>query len=272
MLRSMNELHHYAISASDGEVGQVNDLFFDDQSWVVRYLVVETGSWLLSRKVLISPYAMGEPEWITKRLPVHLTMHQVQNSPDIDTEKPVSRQHEMTYADYYGYPYYWGGDGLWGDGGLWGDAGNASAQRVRSESETAYAQAEKLRHVSDDPHLRSCKAITGYHIHASDGELGHVSGMLVDDQTWAIRYLVIDTSNWWMGNKVLVPPQWITGLDWAQSLVTVDMTQQTIKDAPKYESSLMLSRQQEHELYSYYDRPNYWDEDKQRNLPIESAN
>ncbi|MBK9444229.1 MAG: PRC-barrel domain-containing protein [Comamonadaceae bacterium] len=116
MLHSTQEMKDYAIGATDGEIGHVVDFFFDDQSWVIRYLVVETGSWLMSRKVLISPFALQDADWMHKRLPVQITREQVKHSPDVDTQKPVSRQHEMAYADYYGYPYYWDGSGLWGDG------------------------------------------------------------------------------------------------------------------------------------------------------------
>jgi len=115
MLSSMEDLEHYAIRATDGAIGQVKDFYFDDEAWVIRYLVVDTGTWLSSRKVLISPIAIGEPNWAEKILPVSITKEQVKNSPDIDTDKPVSRQHERRYLGYYGYPYYWGGGGPWGD-------------------------------------------------------------------------------------------------------------------------------------------------------------
>src|ERR1700691_472875 len=116
MLSSMSDLEGYAIRATDGTIGHVKDLYFDDEAWVVRYLIVDTGSWLSSRKVLISPMAIGQSSWADKTLSASLTREQVKSSPDIDTDKPVSRQHEMEYLGYYGYPYYWGGDGLWGQG------------------------------------------------------------------------------------------------------------------------------------------------------------
>ena len=116
MLRNVKDLEGCAIRATDGTIGHVTDLYFDDLTWAVRYLVVETGHWLASRKVLISPIAVGQPDWESRVLPVSITRSQVQLSPDIDTDKPVSRQHEMLYLGYYGYPYYWAGDGLWGQG------------------------------------------------------------------------------------------------------------------------------------------------------------
>ena len=258
MLRTMQELKSYVIGASDGDVGHVKDFFFDDEDWVIRYLVVETGSWLSSRKVLISPYAIGDADWNAHRLLVRISKAQVTHSPDIDTEKPVSRQNEVLYADYYGYPYYWEGGGYWGGDMYYPTLPLSANAGVKSKAEP--------RQVSDDPHLRSCQAVVGYRIHASDGEVGHVSAMLVDEETWAIRYLVVDTSNWWMGHQVLIPPQWIAGIDWYQSSVDINLTRDSIQGSPVFESSDALNRQHELDLYRYYDRPNYWEKEKQREL------
>ena len=111
MLRSMKDLEDYAIRATDGTIGHVKDFHFDDKAWGIRYLVLDTGTWLSSRKVLISPIAIGHPDWAGKILPVSITKEQVKNSPDIDTDKPVSRHNEIRYRGYYGYPFYWGGPG-----------------------------------------------------------------------------------------------------------------------------------------------------------------
>lgn len=263
MLRNIKNLEGCAIGATDGPIGHVRDFYFDDAGWVVRYFVVETGRWLASRKVLISPIAVGEPDWAAKRLPVSLTKEQVRDSPDTDTDKPVSRQHERDYSTYYGYPYYWRGAGLWGEGAypnllLPGFEGFGLAQSSSSEGEYAYAQREAARHRNDDPHLRSCNAVAGYHIHAIDGEIGHVESLLVDDRTWAILYLVVDTSNWWGGHKVLIAPSWIDDVSWFDSLVSVRLTRQAIEDAPAYDPTEPLDRQHEMRLYKHYGRPGYW--------------
>jgi sporulation protein YlmC with PRC-barrel domain len=258
MLRNMQELKSYAIGATDGEVGKVSDIFFDDKSWVVRYLVVDTGSWLKSRKVLISPYAVQRANWDQKRLPVILTQEQIKNSPDIDTNMPVSRQHEMDYADYYRFPYYWGADGFWGDG-LY-----QPIEPTRSEAAELHVKAERARRRSDDPRLRSCQAVAGYTAHASDGDIGHVHSMLIDEETWAIRYLVIDTSNWLNGHKVLVPPEWISNVNWANSSVSINLTRATVQNSPRYESTEDLNRSHELELYSHYGRPTYWEREHAR--------
>ena len=263
MLRNIQDLEGCTIGASDGPIGHVKDCYFDDEGWVVRYLVVETGNWLASRKVLISPIAVSPPNWAAKLLPVSLTKEQVRESPDIDTDKPVSRQHELDHATHYGYPSYWGGGGLWGEGMypnmlLPGYEGFGSAEASRSEGEYAYAKREAARHQDDDPHLRSCNAVTGYHIHATDGEIGHVAGLLVDDRTWAILYLVVDTGNWWGGHKVLIAPSWIQDVSWFDSMVSVRLTRQAVKGAPAYDPTEPLDRRHEMRLYKHYGRPGYW--------------
>jgi hypothetical protein len=274
MLRSMKDLEDYAIRATDGTIGHVKDLYFDDQAWVVRYLIVDTGTWLSSRKVLISPIAIGHPNWTEKILPVSITKEQVKNSPDIDTEKPVSRQHEIRYFGYYGYPNYWGGAGLWG-GGIYpnmmmpGNAGFVStAHPVQSEAEKAYARNEAARHQDDDPHLRSCKAVVSYHIQATDGDIGHVQGLLVDEETWAIRYIIVDTSNWWLGHQVLIAPQWIQDVSWSDATVSVNLTRQAVKDAPPYDSAAQLDRKQETDIYKHYGRAGYWVDEVKRDGAI----
>lgn len=247
MLRSMQDLKGYTIGATDGEIGHLTDFFFDNDMWTIRYLVVETGSWLMSRKVLISPFSLMDTDWLHKRLPVRITRDQVKNSPDIDTQKPVSRQQEMFYADYYDYPYYWGGTGLWGDG-LYVPMAVPTATQSHASKQTA-----------DDPHLQSCQAIVGYDVHASDGDIGHVQGMLVDEATWAIRFLVVETSHWWLGHQVLIAPSWISDLSWPDSRVSVTMSREEVQSSPRFDSTEQLNRQHELDLYSHYDRPSYWE-------------
>ena len=266
MLRNSKDLLSLAIIATDGAIGEVKDIYFDDEAWAIRYLVVDAGSWLLSRKVLISPIAAGQADWPNMQLPVSLTREQVKNSPVIDTEMPVTRQHESNYLDYYSYPYYWGGMDLWGSGGypnmlIPGYAGYGSASAARAEADNAQARTEAHQRRSEsesDPHLRSCKAVIGYHIEASDGEIGHVQGLLVDEQSWAIRYLVVSTSNWWLGHEVLVAPQWIKHVSWTKQAVAVDLTRDALKKAPWYDPALPVGREMEIAVYKHYGRAAYW--------------
>jgi hypothetical protein len=258
MLRTLSDLHNYTIGATDGVIGHVKDLYLDDESWVVRYLVVDTGHWLASRKVLISPMAIGEPDWAKRLLPMSITQEQVKNSPDFDSERPVTRQHEMDYAGYYGYPYYWGGTGYWG-AGMYPNMGYRTVGTQHAmQQDLQYARTERARDEDADPHLRSAAAVTGYHIHASDGDIGHVSGMLIDDQTWAVRYFIVDTSNWWMGHHMLVAPQWIESVSWAEGAVSVKLTRQAVKDAPVFEPEKTPTREDEVALYEHYGHGGYW--------------
>ena len=270
MLRTMNDLEGYAIHATDGNIGHVTDFYFDDEAWVIRYLIVDTGTWLSSRSVLISPIAIGHPNWAEKILPVSITKEQVKNSPNIDTQKPVSRQHEIQYLGYYGYPYYWGGSNFWGGGAYpymmmpgYGTLG-ATPRPVRPEEIEAHARDEAARHKNDDLHLRSCKAVVGYLIEADDGDIGHLQGMLVDEETWAIRYLIVNTSNWWLGHEVLIAPQWIQEVIWSDGTISVNLTRQAIKDAPPYNSAEQLNREQELGIFKHYGRAGYWADEVER--------
>jgi hypothetical protein len=266
MLRKVKDLRGYAILATDGAIGEVDDLYFDDDRWAIRYLVVDTGSWLPGRKVLISPVAIGRPDWMAQQLPVSLTKAQVERSPDIDTREPVSRRRETEYLGYYGYPPYWGGAGLWGMGAYPG-----SLTTEGRFDEAVKARGTSAAHTPDDCHLRSCRAVTGYHIHARDGDIGHVKDLLVDDRTWAIRYLIVDTSNWWGGHDVLVAPQWIEAVSWRDAKVSVDLTRQAVKDAPPYDSAAQLDREQEQAMHEHYGRPAYWTTEASQDVPAPSA-
>lgn len=263
MLINVEDLEGYAVAATDGVIGHVKDLYFDDEGWTVRYFVVDAGGWLSSRKVLISPFAVGKPSASERVLPVSLTREKVKNSPDIDTDKPVSRQHEIDYLGYYGYPSYWGGAGAWGDvfypGAMlsgWGDVGARSGSIGPSTATSPPVGTQHEPHA--DSHLRSSQAVKGYHVHASDGDIGHVEGMFVDDETWAVRYLVVNTSNWWLGHKVLIAPKWIDSVNWPDASVSVDLTRQAVKDSPLYMATAPLDRTQETELYEHYGRRSYW--------------
>jgi hypothetical protein len=223
MLRNVKDLRGYALRATDGVIGRVEDFYFDDEDWGIRYLVVNTGSWLSDRRVLISPIAVGHAGWMAKRLPVALTRAQVEGSPDIDTRKPVSRQHEAEYFRYYGYPYYWGGAGLWGMGAYPGSL--TTEGRIEEELKIHGTHATST---PNDCHLRSSNAV-----------VGHLEDLLIDDHTWAIRYLIVNT-NWWSGHRVLVSPDCIRDVSWSEAKVSVDLTRQAVSDLPLYGSIAQL--------------------------------
>jgi hypothetical protein len=254
MLVNETYLKGLVIRATDGELGTVDEIYFDDESWAIRYLTVDTGGWLGGRKVLISPLAIVQAHWPARRLDVALTKKQVENSPDIDTKKPVSRQHEIVYGGYYGYPAYWGG--------------SAYSAGLALPMVPVAAVADNIPKTPVDTHLRSTAAVTGYHIEASDGEIGHLEGFVVDEDTWAIRYIEVATRNWWPGKRVLVSPAWIERVSWKESKVFVSLRRETIKEAPDYVESMAITREYEDRLYATYGRPPYWRQEAEHKSPL----
>jgi sporulation protein YlmC with PRC-barrel domain len=245
MLIKAKTLTGYKLASLDGEIGQVKQFYFDDKHWTIRYLVADTGNWLADRQVLISPYAMVVVNKEEHYIAVELTRKQIEDSPSLNSDKPVSRQFEEAYYGYYAWPTYWGGPYMWGP--------YSYPMRDREKWRES-TQGKKTW----DPYLRSTHDVSGYHIQAADGEIGHVEDFVIDDETWAIRYLVIDTRNWWPGKKVLVSPQWIERVSWSELEVFVNLPRETIKQSPEYTEESLLSRDYETRLHRHYDRIAYW--------------
>lgn len=263
-LRSAKDVRGYSIQATDDTIGHVEDFFFDDEMWALRYFVVNTGNWLFGRNVLISPLSVQGVDWANQRVDVALTRQQVKDSPDIATDRPVSRQQELEYLRYYNYTPYWGGGGIWGAAGMYPPAPAYPNAITPSAPETTGTQREidraiQAEEAAQDKHLRSANEVHGYHIQASDGEIGHISDFIFDDANWAIRYLVIDTRNWWPGKKVLLPPSWAHEINWPDRLVHIDLRRDTIKAAPEYEPDTLLNREFENRFYRHYQQLPYWE-------------
>ncbi len=221
MLYRNKELIGRSLRASDGDVGKVTDLYFDDDTWTVRYLVVDTGNWLSSRKVLISPQSLAAG--LAREGPVvaQLSREQVENSPPSQTHRPVSRQHEAELASHYGYPTYWFEAGFSGTGLL-------PINEAVHEARLA-AQASEPEPAAQDSHLRSIAELVGYHIRAEDGEVGHVIDFGVDPASWQIREMIIDTRNWLPGRHVRVELNAIRAIDWHERKVHVNLPRESIK-------------------------------------------
>jgi uncharacterized protein YrrD len=245
MLNKAKTLQGYKLDSLDGEIGTVKEFYFDDKHWTIRYLVTDAGNWLTDRQVLISPYAIVVVNTEEQYIAIELTKKQIEDSPPLKSDKPVSRQFEKTYFGYYGWPMYWGGPYLWG----------YSPYIVRDrEKWSASTRGEKAW----NHHLRSTHEVRGYHIQAADGEIGHVEDFIIDDETWAIRYLIIDTRNWWPGKKVLISPQWIERVSWRESKVSVNLARETVKQSPEYTEKSLLTRDYETMLHRHYNRQAYW--------------
>jgi hypothetical protein len=244
MLRNLKDFERYTVSATDGDVGTVIHFLFDDERWFVRYLVVETGGIFKRRQVLISPISFRNVDHSAARFHLALTMDKIRNSPNVDLDRPVSRQHEREYYGYYGYPYYWGYGGTWGMGYYPGAMTSAGYDRAGERPGEPVA----------DVHLRSAKELTGYHIEGTDGSIGHVKDFAVDDESWAIRYMVIETSNWWVGKSVLIAPEWTSRISWLDRKVYVDMTRAAIKTSPEWAIDEPINRAFEEQLSRHYGR------------------
>jgi hypothetical protein len=234
MLQSIKQLYGDKLGALDGDIGHVKDFYFDDQNWAVRYVVADTGTWLSGRQVLITPHAFESAHQAGKVLRVNLTRKQIEDSPSILAHKPVSRQYEEEYYQYYGWPCYWQGDGLWGmsgfpivplpeqslaEGSLASEPGTGGGP----ESESA------------DTHLQSAQAVNGYHIKASDGTIGHVCDFMMDDRSWVIGQLVVKIGHRFSGNEVQIPPSAVDRISYDESTVFVNLTSQEVEQSPAHE-------------------------------------
>lgn len=255
MLRSIRQLQGATIAASDGPIGSIRDFYFDDRWWTVRYLVVDTGKWLPGRMVLLSPAVVGRLDWSQRTVEVSLTREQVKGSPDVEEHRPVSRQQELTHLRYYGVPPYWLGPDLWGAAPYPTRLSGAE----QAELDRTIEHAQQVAVAQGDDHLRSMKEVAGYQIDATDGELGEIDDFLVDEETWAIRYLVINTSRWWFGKQVLIPPSWATSVSWDTRTVSVSVTRERVKESPPYDASAHLDRQWEADYHRHHGKPPYWD-------------
>jgi hypothetical protein len=258
LLRSLKELTGYVVQATDGDVGEVHDLLFSDDSWILRYLVVDTRKWLPGRKVLIPPREMEEPLWQERRFPVSLTQKQVKESPSLDVDEPVSRQHEGALHRYFEWKPYWVGAIPFHRPVSYPIPDRDSKQDTdESESKVAGDVLE-----NGDPHLRSTREVTGYRIEAPDGEIGHIDDLIAADDDWQIRYIVIDTCNWIPGKKVLLAVEWLDRFSWQDAKAFVDLSRKLIKDSPEFDPDKPVNREYEEILYDYYGRPRppHWDE------------
>jgi uncharacterized protein YrrD len=302
MLHRAHSLIGVKLHALDGDIGHIDDFYFDDLKWTVRYMIVRTGSWFSEKHVMLSPSAVRDVVWDEHAVYVDLTQEQIKTSPDLDLEKPVTREQEMELARYYQWPTYWLGSpvgvvdtpaanmglattavpgygvapmgippatpstprisehiandifstGVSEEGLVNREVANSPELKTEAEVQRA-AQAEGLHH-----YLRGVKEVTGYHIAASDGEIGHVEDFFIDEESWRIEYLLVDTRNWLPGRKVLISPNWIDSIVWEDSQVRVRASREQVKSSPEYEPRETVERAYEGRLHEHYGFPPYW--------------
>jgi len=233
-IRKLKDLAGYHLNALDGVIGELKQVYFDDRHWVVRYLVVHTGNWLLGQDVLIAPEAIQRVDEEKLCLDTGLTRLQIEQAPPIDTKQPVSRHYEMQYYRHYGWQPYWGTDSF------------LSPPLFFTPDE------EHIPALPEHPHLRSSQEVSGYRIQAQDDEVGKIVDFLLDDKGWSIRYLVINTGKWLPGKKVLISPAWIQQIDWTSEAILVTLSCKLIRSAPEYDPSEIISPDYELALYKHY--------------------
>lgn len=251
MLRTLTALEGISIHALDGAIGTVKDTYFDDKTWTVRYLVVDTGTWLTGRGVLVAPHAVAGIEWLRRRLHVDLTRDEVCNSPGIDIDEPASRQHETAYFDYYGYPYYWAGSFRWGP------TSYPPPLALRRYLDAAVQEAQAGEQQSrNDPHLRSAEAVIGYHIEAIDDSIGHLDDFLFDVRDWSLQSVVVDARNWLPGRHLVVAVDWIERVSRHERKVFAGLTRGAVREAPRWDPSRALTPDYESYLLRF-DRKNH---------------
>ena len=249
MLYKVKTLAGYKMHSRDGEIGRVKEFYFDDLHWKVRYLLADTGKWLPGRKVLISPESLIDVRKTTQDIAVKLTKKQIEESPSLDSDKPVSRQFEESFYEYYSWPIYWE------------EPYSAESQPyMLSNSDNAYIPVGNEGGKPLDPHLISTHSLMGYGVHALDGEIGIIDDFIIEDLEWAIRYLVIDTQNQNQDEKVLISTKWIDRFSWDDSKVFVNLTREAVKLSPKYIDDDTITRDYENGLHRHYNRQGYWED------------
>ena len=237
MVLRVDELRGFTIHATDGDIGRVYDLYFDDHCWTIRYLVVDTRHWRPGRRILLSPVSVRAVDWAHREIVVALSRDQIRRSPGVDSDQPVGHERIALFRECYTMPYAWALGGF-----LW--APTPSARRPR-----------QARRRPGDPHLRSARLLRGYGIKAFDGDVGHVDGFLVDDNSWNLPYVVVNTRHWRPASRVLVPVAWIAWVSWIELAVHVDLPVEQVLSAPDYDPSEPITDADEIRLSTHYGRP-----------------
>lgn len=235
------------IEAKDGSLGSVSDFYFDDQTFKLRWLIADTGQWLPGREVLIHPSAFGIPHPETHTIPVNLSKEQIEKSPDIAADQPVSMQMEAHLYDYYGWDPVWGA-------GLGGISAPISTPAYFGSSELAELEKNEGE---KDPHLRSFNEVAGYHIHATDGDIGHLHSFFADPADWGIRYLAVDTKNWWPGEHVLIAPFAVRQIIWEDREIRLNLTRDQVRSSPPWDRAETLGLSYQQRLHGHYGWPGF---------------
>lgn len=218
MQRRVSQLIGFDVMATDGKIGHVDEFYFDDDKWIIRYMVVKTGGWLSGRKVLISPGVLCAPDWKARLFPVNLTVEQVRNSPPTDTDKPVSRQQQEDLHQYYVWPIYW----------AWRPEFEASAGGASATIETS----------KGDPHLRSTRHVAGYKVQSGNTRVGFVHDFVVDDASWRVEWLIVDARSILLGRRILMDPKHIDRISLPEHAIVTGLSREGVASCPTFLETL----------------------------------
>ena len=254
-LLKFQDIQRWELGAQDGKVGRCHDLLFNDTDWTIRYLVADTRKWLPGRKVLISPLAVSAMEKSADTLDLPLTRDQIRNAPPLDSDAPVSRRYEIAFNRYYDWPNYWAGSSI-REPHLYTTLLHRPEELARRD-EIRSRFPDKLP--EEETHLRSVNEILGYRLLTGDTDLGNIEDLLVDDESWVIRYLIVDARNWLPESGwLLISQDWVEKIDWADSSITVKLSGQQLKKSPKFDPTMVIDREYERDLHDFYGLPYYW--------------
>jgi uncharacterized protein YrrD len=261
----MDDMIGFEVRTTDGDAGKVDDFYFEEEDWGVRYIVVDTGPWIFGRKVLISPEAIDDIQWQGKRVTTRLSRERIENSPEIDLAKPISRRNIDEIHGHYGWQAYWGGTvpmGRPAAGPYTGPVPDHTARGAGTGPEgpgrgpgTGETAAQELQ--EREPRLHSVREVVGYALRAPDGEIGRVEELFVDEDDWTIHYLVAETSTWF-GKDVLIPIEQVASVDWVDRVFDMTINREQIKNAPEYDPQEPVSREYQANIHEYYGIPGYW--------------
>ncbi|HCE46299.1 MAG TPA: photosystem reaction center subunit H [Lentisphaeria bacterium] len=248
MQQAISSMIGYKVRGTDGDLGKIKEFYFDDATWTIRYMAVETGKWLTGRRTLVSIAALEKMNWASHTFNVSLSREQVRNSPDTDIEEPISRKYELALHNHYSWSAYWGG-------GFYVIPGYETEMPTDMGESRMDVEEPQSNLLKLDPHLRSMRDVIDNRIHATDGDIGHVEDFIVDEETWCIRYLLVDTRNWLPGRRVLISPKWIKSVSWIEDKVFVDISRDAVRKSPEYDPSKLISLDYERKLLEHLSKP-----------------
>lgn len=250
MLLATSTIEGSKIEATDGRIGSVETFLFDEEQWVLRYIVAHHGFWIFGRTVLLSPVSVRGTLDDGTSIRVGLSKDQIRNAPAAELARPISRRKEEQFHRYYQIPVYWGGSGLWGSAMTPMEAGTVTYEPDPNK--------EPLDAAEEEYHLRSTHELEEYRLDTADGKAGTVAGFIIEDTTWAVRYLRVETERSAGGGSLFISPHWVDSISWIERKITLDIARDRLTEAPTVGVEGEIDREDEERLHQFFGKPRYW--------------